>query len=385
MAFQFHFYCVLCFFVILKMSTSVTIVETQDYPVYIGEGVFNACNQHLAQLVDSGVKLFTLVDEQTLEFCLPVAMEHMDAIRGTEILEIESGEAQKNPEMAIQLWRALSEHQADRSSVIINLGGGVISDLGGFVASTYKRGINFINLPTTLLGQVDASIGGKVGVDLDQLKNQVGTFTNPQAVYIYPGFLNTLPAKHVLSGFAEVIKHALISSSEYWQQLQQVDFMEFSNWDELIDTSVRIKHHIVSQDPRESGLRKVLNFGHTIGHALESYSLETPAHSLLHGEAVAAGMIVESYLSHKVGGLSEDILGSIVDYISRIYKPYEFDTMSVHRLIELMRNDKKNQGDQIHFTLLTDIGAAEIEKAIAPDLIIEALAFYQNLGVNTPA
>jgi len=338
------------------------------------------CLAELAELLStdsfSGVKLFILVDENTLKFCLPTLISKVSALSDAEVIEIGAGEESKSVEVCAQLWSVLSELNADRRSVLINLGGGVITDLGGFVAGTFKRGIRFINIPTSLLAQVDASVGGKVGINIDGLKNEVGLFTNPEMVFIDPEFLGTLPRKHLLSGFSEMIKHGLICDKEYWEQLKEVSFFDMENFDGSILHSIKIKNEIVSSDPFESGRRKILNFGHTIGHAVESYSFESDAKALLHGEAVAMGMVCESFISHKLGMLSESELQDISGFIFSHYTPVFIDQMVFHRLIELMKHDKKNRGGEIKMSLIEGIGNAVIDKPVKADLIIDSLNYY---------
>ncbi|MGI9544091.1 MAG: 3-dehydroquinate synthase, partial [Cyclobacteriaceae bacterium] len=255
-------------------------------------------------------------------------------------------------------------------------GGGVIGDMGGFCAATYKRGIDFINLPTTLLSQVDASVGGKLGIDFQGFKNHIGLFQNPKKVIIFPGFLESLPENELKSGYAEVIKHCLIADADYWDKLIEVDWDQ-QPWQAIIEHSVDVKTTITKQDPQENGLRKILNFGHTIGHAAESFFLESH-HPILHGEAVALGMIAETYLSTKQSGLSTEEQNQIVNYISSIYKKIDLDEESIDRISELIRQDKKNEADQIKASLLEKIGKAAYDITITTAEVKEALHFYQN-------
>jgi 3-dehydroquinate synthase len=263
--------------------------------------------------------------------------------------------------------------------MLINLGGGVISDLGGFVASAFKRGIRYVNVPTTLLAMVDASIGGKVGVDMDGLKNQIGMFSNPQVVFIIPEFLDTLPDSYKRNGFAEVIKHSLVYEKNYWDEISRKPFTDIDNWKEIIDWSIEIKNYFVTEDPLEKGFRKVLNFGHTIGHAVETYSFQFEGEELSHGEAVAIGIICESYISHKHSGLSEDELSEITQYISSNFEHYIFNSGYFEQLLELMQHDKKNVTSNINFTLLTSIGNSLINEVVDVGLVRESLLYYQNL------
>lgn len=253
--------------------------------MYAGNGSLAQLERDLCQKDYS--RKFILVDENTISHCLPVLMMNVPSLARAEVIEIESGEKNKNIDIAIRLWEVLTELQADRRSVLLNLGGGVIGDIGGFVASTFKRGIDFLNVPTSLLAQVDASVGGKVGIDLNGLKNQIGVFKNPASVYIYPDFLKTLPKREVLAGFAEMLKHGLVLDEGHFYELKAFDLSRIDHLEALIMRSVHLKNEIVLDDPKEKNQRKLLNFGHTIGHALETYALENMTFSLPHGEAVA--------------------------------------------------------------------------------------------------
>ena len=347
-------------------------------PAIIGDEVFNELGLYLKRHKFSS--LFILVDENSLKHCLPVLVSRVPRLLEAEIIELESGEKNKNIEVCAQVWRALSELGADRNSLLINLGGGVITDLGGFVASTFKRGIDFINIPTTLLAQVDAAIGGKTGIDLGVLKNEVGVFAEANGLFIWPGFLQTLNRRELASGIAEVLKHGLISDFTYWSTCRDMELTEVNDLDEVIRASVKIKSDIVAADPKESGERKRLNFGHTIGHAIESFFLEEGERTLLHGEAVAVGMICESWLSVQLFGLSETQLMEIRETIGRYFQPLDLNPMDDHRLVELMRHDKKNNKGEIRMALLKSIGLCGTGKIVAPEQIIEALNYYRSLS-----
>ncbi len=355
----------------------MTEIRANTYSVFITNDISKEINRFLKLNKTKYSKLFILVDENSLKFCYPQLVEKIEAFEDGEIIEIDSGEQSKTLEVCIQIWSALSEYGADRKSLFVNIGGGVIGDMGGFIASTFKRGIDFINIPTTLLAQVDASIGGKVGVDLNHLKNEIGVFNNPSAVFVNSNFLNTLDKRQILSGFAEIIKHALIADYNYWIKVMSADFADLNSFDELIKTSVHIKNTIVSEDPTEQNIRKVLNFGHTIGHAIETFSLEHENKKhLLHGEAIAVGMVCEAYLSYKICKLSKDELQEITEFIIGKFKSVKLDEMDAHRLIELMRHDKKNDKGDINFSLLSAIGKCEINKKAKADQIIESLKYY---------
>jgi len=355
-------------------------IQAGTYPVHIGEKAFTEMNKLLRSPGFRYGKLFLLADENTLAHCYPVLSEQSARVKEAKIIEVPSGEANKNIDVCSSIWKALSALGADRSSVLINLGGGVIGDMGGFAAATFKRGIPFIHVPTTLLSQVDASVGGKLGIDLNGLKNEVGLFSDPSAVFIHPVFLKTLPLREYYSGYAEVIKHALIADKKQWERIfasgLQTPFSD--EMESIITHSVMIKNRIVRSDPRERGERKILNFGHTIGHAVESFSLEGGGVALLHGEAIAIGMICEAYLSVKKGGLGKTELSEITSFLLDTYRPVNnFDKFDDLRLVELMRHDKKNRGEGINFALLKRIGQAQYDKKCSVELIREALRYYR--------
>lgn len=357
------------------------VIKAGTYNIYTGENIFPEMNKLLRSTEFRNSRIFVLVDENSLKYCYPILFKEAVRIKDAEIIEIESGERNKDIEVCKNIWLTLSQLKADRRSVLINLGGGVIGDMGGFVASTFKRGISFINVPTTLLSQVDASVGGKLGIDLGGLKNEVGVFGNPAAVFVNPFFLHSLPSREYFSGYAEIIKHALIADKHYWKEIvSQKPLPPFSReLERLIVHSIGLKNKIVKLDPKETGLRKVLNFGHTIGHALESLSLEGDEFFLLHGEAVIAGMICEAYLSYKKAGLPKAELAQITSFLLAAYKPVNFDKFDELRLVELMKHDKKNLGSSgaINFTLLERIGKAQFDKKCSIELIKESLRYYR--------
>lgn len=277
-------------------------IQTTSYDIHFGQKAYAELQHYLESNTLS--KVFILVDSNTHIVCLAKFLSHVEFYSPIEIIEIPAGESHKNINTCMQVWRSLRDLSADRKSLVINLGGGVVTDLGGFVASTFKRGIEFINVPTTLLAMVDASVGGKTGVDLDLSKNQIGTISFAKMVLIDPLFLDSLPAHEMRSGLAEMLKHGLIFDRNYWNHLKDLKALKLSDLDQLIHHSVKLKHSIVSKDPNEMGERKFLNFGHTLGHAIESYCLENQKqNALLHGEAIAIGMILESYISWALCGL----------------------------------------------------------------------------------
>ncbi|TMM57448.1 3-dehydroquinate synthase [Maribacter algarum] len=350
-------------------------IVSSSYAVHFNKKAYRALNDHLS--ASSYSSLFIIVDENTYEECLP---DFMNAIEGDlhfEVLEIESGEINKNITTCTHLWETLSSLDADRKSLIINLGGGVVTDLGGFVASTFKRGVDFINVPTTLLAMVDASVGGKTGVDLGPLKNQIGVINQPEMVLVIPSFLKTLEERQLQSGFAEMLKHGLIRNAKYWETLKQLS--TFSDIDTKVYDSVVIKNEVVLRDPTEQNIRKILNFGHTLGHAVESYFLKSENHeTLLHGEAIAVGMILEGYLSYKITGLPEAELVDIKSTFLSRYKKVSFSNDDIIGILNLLKFDKKNSHGNINFVLLNRIGSPIIDQQIPPNLYVEAFAYYKD-------
>lgn len=348
-------------------------IVSNAYAVHFNTVAYASLNTYLAQANYSII--YILVDENTHELCLPQFMAEISGPYNYEIIEIESGEINKTIETCVGVWNALSELGADRKSLVINLGGGVLTDLGGFVASTFKRGIDFINVPTTLLSMVDASVGGKTGVDLGTLKNQIGVINQPVMVLVITDFLDTLEERQVTSGFAEMLKHGLIQDENYWANLKATSSLEQIK--QQILPSIRIKNKVVLQDPTEQGLRKILNFGHTLGHAVESYRLESEdQETLLHGEAIAVGMILEGYLSHKLTGLPLSALEDIKATFLKHYDKVVFSDEDISQIMELMKYDKKNSHGNINFVLLKSIGEAQIDLIVSLELIHESFAYY---------
>jgi len=352
-------------------------ITSQDSTVYFNEECYLAINKHLA--TNNYSKLFLIADENTLEHCYPNFCSKLETSLEIEVIQITSGEEHKNIETCSGVWNALSELNADRKCLIINIGGGVVTDLGGFVASTYKRGVNYINVPTSLLAMVDASVGGKTGVDLGNLKNQIGVINTSEMVLIDTNFLKTLPQNEMRSGLAEMLKHGLIQDELYWNKMNDLSKLTTSDLDALIYESVIIKNNVVTQDPTEQGLRKTLNFGHTLGHAIESYYLEDENKTtLLHGEAVAIGMILACYISTKLTNFNREKCDDIKKAILNTYDKITFDTADLVPILELMKFDKKNSHGNINFVLLSDIGATVIDRTVPNELILESFEYYNN-------
>ena len=321
-------------------------------------------------------QIFVLADSNTKKHCLPVFSKALQNDFQFQLLSFMAGEENKTIYTATELWEELAQKGADRNSLLINLGGGVVTDLGGFVASTYKRGIRFYNIPTSLLAMVDAAIGGKTGIDHRGVKNLVGTFAKAHGLFIHPKFLETLPAMEMRSGFAEILKHGLITDKTYWHQA--LDAWQTKSWNSLIMRSVEIKSAVVDQDPLEKNLRKMLNFGHTIGHALESYYLDKKQ-PLLHGEAIAAGMLMAAFLSEEKTGLASNQKDEIAHSVLKIFGKIQLEESEVSELISWIKHDKKNTGNRLNFVLLKEIGVPQIDVSITLSEVERAVRWYREI------
>lgn len=351
---------------------------SKQAPVFYSEDAYAQLNSFIANSNHSII--FILVDSNTNNFCLARFLGKLHSDKTTEIIEMDPGEENKNIETCTGIWNVLSELGADRKSIIINLGGGVVTDLGGFIAATFKRGIDFINVPTTLLSMVDASVGGKTGIDLGNLKNQVGVITQPKMVLIDPSYLESLPANEMRSGLAEILKHGLIADKDYWKKATKLQNLTVDDLEELIAESVQIKSKIVEIDPKEENIRKTLNFGHTLGHAIESYFLSSPnKKSLLHGEAIAIGMIMALYASSKITNFHENDLQDTSKEILEHFSKVKITASEFEKIIDLLKFDKKNNHGNINFVLLKAIGEPEIDCIVPNDVLYAALEFYNNL------
>ena len=317
-------------------------------------------------------KKVIITDANVYELWITDLTTNYPALAKAEIIQIPAGEENKTIEVCTQIWAALSEYEISRNDLIINFGGGVITDLGGFVASLFKRGLKFINIPTTLLSMVDASVGGKTGVDLGPYKNQIGVFSDAEHVFIDEKFLETLPSQEIRSGFAEMIKHGLIADVEYWTKLKDFDPLKDGDRLSFICHSVALKRDIVSKDHQEGGLRKILNFGHTVGHAIEGYFLAKNK-PILHGFAVATGMMAESFISMQMGLLSANEYDEIINTIEKDFEIAELEVSDYKKIIQLMHNDKKNHSGIIQFSLLEGIGRCVFDQEVSDKLILESL------------
>ncbi|QKJ63713.1 3-dehydroquinate synthase [Flavobacterium sp. M31R6] len=352
-------------------------IQANNYPVHFNEIGYEKLNQHLKENKYSN--LFIIADTNTNEYCLSKFLPLLETDLTIEIIEFEAGEINKNIETCIEIWNVLTELGADRKTLIINIGGGVVTDLGGFVASTFKRGVDFIHIPTTLLSMVDASVGGKNGVDLGNLKNQIGVINTPKMVLIDTRYLETVPQNEMRSGLAEMLKHGLIFDKDYWEFFLDLKAIDFDHLDALIHRSVEIKNIIVMQDPTEQNIRKSLNFGHTLGHAIESYFLENKNKTtLLHGEAIAVGMILESYISLHKKLITREEYNEIKTTLKSIYDDIVFEENDIDPILELLIHDKKNEYGMIQFALIEGIGKIKINQSVENELIRNAFQDYKS-------
>ena len=318
-------------------------------------------------------KIIVLTDTNTKRFCYPIIK---DSLPKHTIITVKQGEENKNLHTCELIWSAMTEAQLDRHALMINLGGGVIGDMGGFCAATYKRGINFIQIPTTLLSQVDASVGGKLGIDFQGFKNHLGVFTLPNVVLIDPIFLETLSEREKRSGFAEILKHCLIQDVNKWNEIRGKDLAD-QNLPDLIAHSVEIKKKVVEQDPTEKGLRKILNFGHTLGHAIETFFLPQGKKRLFHGEAIATGMVCESYIAYTRGLIDERTLEQVEEFIFSIYGKVDIDVADFDIIIGLTIQDKKNKGKEVRFSLINSAGSCLYDIVVTKNEMKKALKYYK--------
>ncbi len=328
--------------------------------------------------------VYVIVDVNTAKFVLPILQSQSEAVKNAEIITVLAGDVNKGPDALQKVWKELSDKGATRKSVVINVGGGMITDLGGFAAATFKRGVRFINLPTTLLGAVDAAVGGKTGINFNGLKNEIGAFQDAVAVIISTLFFNTLPMQQMLSGYAEMLKHGLLDDKATLAELMRYNIENPPATPDLllhlIEKSVGIKQAVVASDPHENGARKTLNLGHTVGHAFESFAMDVEHSPIPHGYAVAWGMVVELILSHMKLGFPSDTLHQFAQYIKEHYGYFQITCEQYPQLLQLMAHDKKNDTpEHIVFTLLKDVGQPVIDQTATADEIKSALDIYRDL------
>lgn len=353
----------------------IETIQSSGYTIEIGP-LQDASFETLLNTKYLNSRKIILVDENTHDACLEFLITAFSSLEDAEVMLLPCGEENKVMEVCFQVWEAWTEYEIERTDLVINLGGGMVCDMGGFIASLFKRGLDFIHIPTSLLAMVDASIGGKTGIDLGKHKNQIGVFSNPQVVYIDPGFLNTLPKDELRNGYAEMLKHGLIASESHWNEIKFIDPSEDLFSQKIIFDSISIKNEIVQADPREKGERKKLNFGHTFGHAVEGLFLNEDF-QIAHGHAVAVGILAESYISWKRNLIDEATFLEIENKIVSLVEIPVFELEAATPLFQLMQNDKKNFNREVQCTLLTGIGESLVNQVIQFEDVVSILAFFQ--------
>jgi 3-dehydroquinate synthase len=347
-------------------------IKSNGYSIYIGKDTFKSLNAFLSK--SSYSSYFILCDENTLQYCLPKLITSCPRLRAAEIIEIEAGETSKSLEFSANIWQTFIENKADRNALLINLGGGVVSDLGGFTASVYKRGIDFISIPTTLLSMADASVGGKNGIDFLNLKNAIGTFAQPKAVFISTDFLMSLSERHFQNGLAEIYKISLISDKKFWA-LHTVGLSA----ETLVEKSISLKNKIVLKDPYDKGIRNILNFGHTLGHALESLLLGSE-NELLHGEAVIIGMLMESHIALQKKMITKQEFAEISALFQHDFKLQDISKIPFQHIIEQIKNDKKALKNKFRFALIDRIGSCQYNIEVTETQIKKSIDYYNALA-----
>jgi 3-dehydroquinate synthase len=350
-------------------------ILSTNYFVHFQENAYSSLQKYLSE--NSHSKMFILVDTNTNKECLPHFIDRISGSGNFEIIEISAGEVHKNLDTCLSIWDTLTELGADRKSILFNLGGGVITDMGGFVASTFRRGIKFINIPTTLLSMVDASVGGKTGIDLGVLKNQIGLFSNPEMVMIDTGFLKTVTEREMRSGLAEIIKYGLTFDQSIWNRIKSMQKIDYELIIDLVYRSIEIKNKVVLKDLKEENLRKSLNFGHTIGHAIESFFLEgKQKKALTHGESIAIGMVIESYYSSKKFGFPMEKTDELKNFVIDFYGKTLIEKNDFAPIIDLMQYDKKNISGKVNFVLLKKMESCIIDVQLSEELLVEGIEYY---------
>ncbi len=354
-------------------------ILSDGYNVLFAEKGYQFVNQFIKENKPSSI--FVLSDSNTREHCVPIFLSKLEE-KNIQVIEIPAGEEFKNINTCVEVWRTLTDLGADRKSLLLNVGGGVITDLGGFVASCFKRGISFINVPTTLLSMVDASVGGKTGVDLGVLKNQVGVFANPKAVVVDTTYLETLSEREFLSGMAEIIKYGFTFDIHLWEKVQKMTVTSKTLLEEVIYQSINIKNEVVTKDPKENSLRKVLNYGHTLGHAIESYFLESEdKEKLTHGEAIAVGMVTATYISSEMLGFPKEKLSEMTTNILKMYPKIPLYKSDFEPIIKLLKHDKKNVKGEVRFVLLQDFEDFKLDIVVPEKTVQNSLEYYVSLTV----
>lgn len=358
------------------MSKKLHKFKIAGSPVFVGSSALEELNSNLKGAFSKKETIFVLADENTLQHCYPRLIEAVPQLATAYKIVVKPGDDNKTLAACERIWNELAVAGGNRRSLLVNLGGGMVTDLGGFAASVFHRGLDYINVPTSLMGMIDASLGGKTGVDLYSLKNQIGLFSSPKGVYVWAGFLSTLPHRQLLSGYAEMLKHALIADTGFWSQLIATPMALVVNWEDLILKSIEIKGDIVNNDPLENGLRRKLNFGHTIGHAFQTYSLRHDTNPLTHGEAIAMGMICEAYISYRTTGFSHEQRNEVVKQLLLNFNHYKIPLEAIDELVEITNYDKKNEKGRLMLTLLRSIGNSVEGQPCEIALVRESLFRY---------
>ena len=354
-------------------------IDTNNCRLEIGDILESSLGKKLSEEYGDAKKVI-IVDENSHVHCLHYLITNYQQLSEAEIILLPAGEEHKQIAIAQSVWEALTDYGVTRHDLIINLGGGVITDMGGFIASCYKRGCDFINIPTTLLSMVDASIGGKTGVNLGHFKNQIGVFANPVSVYIDPVFLQTLSDQELLSGYAEMLKHGLIHSRSLFDSVLDSLQNDDVPSNDLIVDCINVKNEVVTKDPTEKGLRKILNFGHTIGHVLEGHFMSKQP--LTHGHSIAIGMVMESYISMRRGMLPEEDYQIIQNSILQFYEMPTYSNDEVNEMVSMLYNDKKNRNGKIRCVLLEKIGKCVYDVKVPEIQFTEVFLHFKNLQIN---
>ena len=351
------------------------IDEELPYPVYIGTGLWNIAYDIIGPFIGRN-DLYILVDDNTLKFCYPVMLANIPGLNSMPFYTLPACEYNKGVKQLEKIWKWLMAEGASRNSLLLNLGGGVVSDIGGFAAATFNRGMKYINIPTTLIGQVDAGIGGKTGINIDGFKNQAGTFYDPVAVFIMPQFLETLPEAHLRSGFAEIVKCAALSGQDSWNRVKNFSLSDKAELLNLIEETVHFKCDVVAGDPFDTTSRRILNFGHTVGHGLEGFYLNKRKKDYLHGDAVAAGMICESRISAEVSGLPEGEIEEITGLLVSVFHPGRIEAADYEKIISFIDHDKKQPCAGLCYSLIERIGKPVTGVLVNREILVESFNYY---------
>ncbi|HEY1037847.1 MAG TPA: 3-dehydroquinate synthase [Bacteroidia bacterium] len=354
-------------------------INAGNYSIFFEDKAFDYLNKFLSN--NSFSSIVVLTDSNVKKHCLPLFLKALSSFKLKNIIIIKAGEINKNLKTCEMIWKKLNEFNCDRNSLLINIGGGVVTDIGGFCASVYKRGFSFINIPTTSLSMADASVGGKTGIDFDRYKNLIGTFCEPDGVFIYSGFCKTQSKREFTNGLAEIVKAGFIADKHLAKSvLAYSKSKKEKEFESIMQQSVVIKNTIVEIDPKEKHMRKALNFGHTIGHALESFYLEKKGKQLLHGEAIAIGMICESFIAFRLNMLEEKDLLFVEDILFALFKKVKIDSKDFHAIQKLMLHDKKNKAGKIKLALIEKPGKPALDIECPKNLIEDSLKYYNSLS-----